>query len=203
MIQVPDIFQPAKPNPGLVAIESARAREETLSSMMKHVRNQADMMNRIRWEERTERAEGSYGAGDNRHVLTTTRAQNLRGGQGVRESLTEYAESPETKFVRCALSEVVNEIKSEDTQKRELMDLRRERARIRRLEAGEQARAAQAEAEKERAHRRSYTVKSMDALGGGARPGCTRGANTVDKQPSNTPTNAEHFLTLASAKLSE
>ena len=116
-IHVPDLHEPAKPNPGLVAIMNARVREEALSSMIKHVRDQAGMMNRIHWEERTEQKEESVADGRSRVMRP-----NPRAGQGVRDSLTECPEALESRFVRCALSEIVEEIKSEDVQRKNLIE---------------------------------------------------------------------------------
>lgn len=169
MIPVPDIHQPTRPSPGLVAIMSARAREETLSSMVKHVREQAGIMNRIKWEERTDPSATANATQGSDGLTSQNGRPNPRDGEGVRNSLAECIEDVSRDFVRCALSEVVNDIKSEDTQKRQLMDQRREGARARRLEREKQAQAARLEEDKERARRRSYTVKSMDGLGGSAR----------------------------------
>lgn len=202
-IHVPDLHEPTKPNPGLVAIMNARVREEALSSMMKHVREQAGMMNRIHWEERTEQTEGVVADG-----RSSGARPNPRGGQGVRDSLTECPEALETRFVRCALSEIVEDIKSEDAQRKKLIEQRREGARLRREEAERQAETARAEADAERARRRSYAVKSMDKLGGtisdagheggGRRVGCV-----AVRKAESRPTNAgDHYLAIAAAKLS-
>jgi hypothetical protein len=203
MIPVPDIHQPTRPSPGLVAIMSARAREETLSSMMKHVREQAGIMNRIKWEERTEpgaNANASTGAGGHPNKGTQ------RGGEGVRDSLTEGVEDVSRDFVRCTLSDVVNDIKSEDAEKRQLMDQRREGARARRLQREEQAHAARLEEENERARRRSYSVKSMDGLGGGAHVGGKRAGENErvgdeDRGPAPEASNAEAFVSQAALLL--
>jgi len=203
MIPVPDIHQPTRPSPGLVAIMSARAREETLSSMMKHVREQAGIMSRIKWEERTEpgaNTNASTGAGGHPNKGTP------RGGEGVRDSLTEGVEDVSRDFFRCALSEVVNDIKSEDAEKRQRMDQRREGARARRLEREEQAHAARLEEENERARRRSYSVKSMDELGGGAHVGGRRDGENErvgekDRGPAPEASNAEAFVSQAALLL--
>ncbi len=202
-IHVPDLHEPAKPNPGLVAIMNARVREEALSSMIKHVRDQAGMMNRIHWEERTEQKEESVADGRSRVMRP-----NPRAGQGVRDSLTECPEALESRFVRCALSEIVEEIKSEDAQRKNLIEQRREGARMRRLEAERQAETARAEADAERTRRRSYAVKSMDKLGGhtlddGNVRGGRRGGGLAAHQAESRPTIAgDHFLAMAAAKLS-
>jgi len=187
-----DLRQPSnQKNPGLVAIMSARAREETLSSMIKHVRAQENVMNRIHWEERTERTGHARQAG----------VPGTRSTPSVKDSLTECEESIETRFLRCTLSEVVNEIKSEDKHKQQLMDTRREGARARQREAEERARMAQLEATKNRQQRalHGYAVKSMDNLGGCSVPAQPRRQPTCGGEVKNTPqqTNAEHFVSRA------
>ena len=202
-IYVPDITEPSKPNPGLVAIMNARAREEALSSMMKHVRDQAGMMNRIRWEERTEKnvAAGADG-------IPRCARPNQREGRGVRDSLTEGTAQLETRFVRCALSEIVDEIRSEDSQRKQLMEQRREGAKTRRREAERQAQATRIEEDAKRAaRRRSYTVRSMDKLGNAVENddrtvSGRRSAPAPAQRASLESSNAQHYLALATAKLS-
>jgi hypothetical protein len=212
-IHVPDIHEPTKPNPGLVAIMNARVREEALSSMMKHVRDQAGMMNRIHWEERTEQAEDALANADGRSGVARP---NPRAGQGVRDSLTECPEALETRFVRCALSEVVEEIRIEDANRKALIEQRREGARVRCREAARQAETARAEADAERVRRRSYAVKSMDKLGGAAFDGGSDGGSQGGSEDgakrsgglatrhagSRSSTAGDHFLAMAAARRS-
>ncbi len=220
-IHVPDIHEPTKPNPGLVAIMNARVREEALSSMMKHVRDQAGMMNRIHWEERTEQAEDALANADGRSGVARP---NQRAGQGVRDSLTECPEALETRFVRCALSDVVEEIRTEDANRKVLIEQKREGARVRCQEAARKAETARAEADAERVRRRSYAVKSMDKLGGaafeggsdggseggseggsqgGSQGGAKRSGGLATRHAgSRSSTAGDHFLAMAAARRS-
>ena len=92
-IHVPDLHEPTKPNPGLVAIMNARVREEALSSMMKHVREQAGMMNRIHWEERTEQTEGVVADG-----RSSGARPNPRSGESAASASSAMYSSPPARY---------------------------------------------------------------------------------------------------------
>ena len=104
---------------GLIEILRERKREERMNSMLERVRTTQDAMERIHWEQKT----GTY-------PEHRRREQEQRSGSGVKESMSGYEEPREgPKFLRCSISDVVNEIKSEKDLKQKNLEEKREMAR--------------------------------------------------------------------------
>lgn len=157
---------------GLVRILKERKREQDIGSMMERVKMTQDAMERIQWEEK----------GCHQH--------HTKGGTGTLQNNTivcrddVHGEDEEPKFLRCPLSEVVDQIKLEEEEKKKRMEEKRMTARRNRLmKEEEEMRSGEVEAEEKRKQRQQYTVKSIDGLGEDA-----ASRNTL--MPSHTKTKS-------------
>lgn len=145
------------PPQGLVDIERSRRREEALASMMDRVKTTQNAMERIYWEKKTE----------HRHGDPMCHHHYQRRGTGVKDSMTCHDnQCDQGKFIRCSISEVVNDIKSEDNEKANKLLERRETAR-RNIQRREDEERNMTEEEKlsKKALRERHVVKSIDTLG--------------------------------------
>lgn len=151
---------------GLVQILKQRKREETMISMLERVRTTQDAMERIHWEEKTET-----------YPEHKRREQDQRSGSGVKGSMTGYEEPRDgPKFLRCSISEVINDIKSEQDMRLRNLDEKREMARRKKKE--KDARELKEKEGLVKAKKPTYVVRTIDGLG-------------VDEPPSHTPSSIE------------
>lgn len=147
------------PPQGLVDIDRSRRREEALASMMERVKTTQNAMERIYWEKKTEHRDDPM----SRHH------HYQRRGTGVKDSMTtdhHDTQGDQGKFIRCAISEVLNDIKSEETDKANRLSERRETARrnTQRRE-DEERRMTREDTLRREALREKHRVKSIDTLG--------------------------------------
>ena len=155
---------------GLVRIMKERKREDTIGSMMERVKMTQDAMERIQWEEKgcQQHQHGAKGRG----VLHNT----IVYGDDV------HGDEEEPKFVRCPLSEVVDQLRLEEAEKKKRLEEKRMTARRNRLIKEEaELRSEEVEAEEKRRQRQQYIVKSIDGLGKDA---MARDQNTNTKNKS-------------------
>lgn len=141
---------------GLVRIMKERKREHDIGSMMERVKMTQDAMERIQWEEKgcqqhQHHTKGRTGTLQNNNIVCTDDV---------------HGDDEEPKFLRCPLSEVVDQLKLEEEEKKKRMEEKRMTARRNRLmKEEEEMRSEEVEAEEKRKQRQQYTVKSIDGLG--------------------------------------
>lgn len=189
---------------GLVQILRQRKREETMTSMLERVRTTQDAMERIHWEEKMEA-----------YPEHKRREQMQRSGHGVKESMAGYDEPREgPKFLRCSISEVVNEIKSEQAIKQRHLEEKKELAR-RKMKEQETMELQERDSHNNKVRKPTYVVRSIDTLGVDEPQTCivkqdtTRvkeKATTMPKEEipvvSRTKTNIDHVISQACHVLS-
>lgn len=130
-----------------------------------------DAMERIYWEEKTEK-----------FPANKRDQQDQQRGSGVKETLCGYEEPlDDSKFLRCSISDVVNQLKSEETMKQCHLDKKREIARRNREEREcVKMKELEEKSTKSRKNACRYVVRTIDDLGG----------DDNDVQQSNTRTNS-------------
>lgn len=186
---------------GLIEILRERKREERMNSMLERVRTTQDAMERIHWEQKT----GTY-------PEHRRREQEQRSGSGVKESMSGYEEPREgPKFLRCSISDVVNEIKSEKDLKQKILEEKREMARRKKEE--QVAREIQENEAIVKAKKPMHIVRTIDSLGTDDDPRA-QGKSILNKKASalgekapaqddKTKTNVEHVIFQACRALSK
>lgn len=144
-----------KPPEGLVQILRQRKREETMTSMLERVRTTQDAMERIHWEEKMEA-----------YPEDKRREKDQRRGIGVKESMTGYDDPREgPKFVRCSISDVVDQIRSDKDERQRNLREKREMARRKRKEQ-EAIETKELEGKSlAKGKTKQYMVRTIDSLG--------------------------------------
>lgn len=124
-----------------------------MTSMLERVRTTQDAMERIHWEEKMEA-----------YPEHKRREQVQRSGHGVKESMAGYDEPREgPRFLRCSISEVVNEIKSEQAIKQRHLEEKKELARRNMKE--QETMELQERDSHSNIKKPTYVVRTIDNLG--------------------------------------